>query len=81
MGIATQLLPSGELLKEAISTMASIAAMPVHAVRLTRESLALGYESGMAANEQADNFRFMALAQTKDRADRHDFFRENKSYR
>lgn len=81
MGIATQLYPAEQLLDQAISTMTSIAAMPEHAVRLTRESLAFGYESGMPANEQADNFRFMALAQTKDRADRHDFFRESKSYR
>lgn len=81
MGIATELHSAGELMDKAIATMASIAAMPVHAVRLARESLAFGYESGLPSNEQADNFRFMALAQTKDRADRHEFFRTNKSYR
>lgn len=78
MGIATHVYPQDELLAEAIATMQAIAHMPVHAVRLTRESLRLGYESGLPANEQADIYRFMALAQTNDRADRHEAWRTRK---
>ena len=78
MGIATHVYAQDDLLPEAIATMRSIANMPVHAVRLTRESLRLGYESGLPANEQADLYRFMALAQTGDRADRHEAWRTRK---
>jgi hypothetical protein len=52
--------------------------MPVHAVRLARESLTQGYESGLPATEQADLYRFMALSQTNDRADRHQAWRERR---
>lgn len=78
MGIAVAVYPTERLLPEAIETMRAIAAMPVHAVRLCRESLRYGYESGMAAAEQADVYRFMALAQTSDRADRHEAWRQRK---
>ncbi len=78
MGIATAVYPQDRLLPEAIATMQAIAAMPVHAVRLARESLRHGYEAGMAATEQADLYRFMALAQTNDRADRHEAWRQRR---
>lgn len=75
-GIVSHVYPADQLLPEAIATMKAIAAMPPHAVRLTRESLAMGYESGMKAAEKADLYRFMALAQTKDRDERHRAWRE-----
>jgi enoyl-CoA hydratase/carnithine racemase len=58
--------------------MQAIADMPPHAVRLARESLRLGYEGGLPAAASADLFRFMALAQTSDRADRHEAWRRRK---
>lgn len=78
MGILTTVYPREQLLPEAIKIMQSIAGMPVHAVRLARESLQHGYESGMAATEKADLYRFMALAQTNDRADRHEAWRQRR---
>lgn len=75
MGILTTIYPHEKLVPEAINVMQSIAAMPVHTVRLARESLHHGYESGLAATEQANLYRFMALAQTNDRADRHEAWR------
>ncbi len=79
IGIATELVPADELVQRSVETMQAIAKMPVHAVRLTRESLALGYDAGMKATQQADNFRFMALAQTQDRADAHEAWRMTRS--
>jgi hypothetical protein len=58
--------------------MQSIAEMPVSAVRLARESLRLGYEGGLAATAHADLYRFMALAQTPDRAQRHEAWRKRR---
>jgi enoyl-CoA hydratase/carnithine racemase len=81
MGLASQVYPPDQLVSEAIATMTSIAAMPALAVRLTRESLQFGYESGMPANEEADLYRYIALSQTAERADRHQYFRDNKSHR
>ncbi|MGD9892627.1 MAG: enoyl-CoA hydratase/isomerase family protein [Dehalococcoidia bacterium] len=78
MGIATHVYPQEQLLPEAIATMRAIAQMPVHAVRLTRESLRFGYDAGLEATQQADIYRFMALAQTNDRADRHESWRHRK---
>jgi len=78
MGIVVSVHAPEELLPEAIRTMAAIASMPVHAVRLARESLFHGYESGLAATEQADVFRFMALAQTRDTAGRHQAWRDGR---
>jgi hypothetical protein len=49
-----------------------------HAVRLGRESLRLGYEGGLPATASADLVRFMALAQTSDRAERHEAWRQRK---
>jgi enoyl-CoA hydratase/carnithine racemase len=78
MGIITTLYPQEQLVPEAIKAMQAIAGMPVHAVRLARESLHHGYEAGMAATEKADVYRFMALAQTNDRADRHEAWRHRR---
>lgn len=78
IGIATNVYQQDALLPEAIALMQLIAAMPPHAVRLTRESLRYGYESGLPGNQQADSYRFMALAQTGDRADRHEAWRTRK---
>jgi len=78
MGMVVSVLPSEQLVPEAIKTMQGIAEMPVHAVRLARESLRLGYEGGLAATAQADLYRFMALSQTSDRAARHEAWRKRK---
>ncbi len=78
IGICVSVHENDKLLPEAITIMQSIAAMPVHAVRLARESLFHGYDAGMAATEQADQYRFLALAQTEDRADRHEAWRERR---
>jgi enoyl-CoA hydratase len=78
MGMVVDVLPPDELLPEAIRTAQSIAAMPVHASRLARESLAQGYEAGLPATEQADLLRFMALAQTRETAGRHQAWREGR---
>ncbi len=76
MGMVVSVLPQERLVPEAIKTMQAIADMPVHAVRLARESLRLGYEGGLAAAAHADLYRFMALSQTSDRAARHQAWRE-----
>jgi enoyl-CoA hydratase/carnithine racemase len=78
LGLVVSVHPPEELLPEAIRTMAAIAAMPVHAVRLARESLFHGLEAGLPATEQADLFRFMALAQSRDSGERHEAWREGR---
>ena len=78
MGIVSRLVPHDELVPESVKVMKSIAAMPPLSVRLTRESLRIGYDSGMAATEEADSLRFLALAQTGDRADRHNAWRNSR---
>src|SRR5919201_1195463 len=78
IGMVVSILPPAALVPEAIKTMQAIADMPVHAVKLARESLRLGYEGGLAATAHADLYRFMALAQTSDRAKRHDAWRKRK---
>jgi enoyl-CoA hydratase/carnithine racemase len=78
MGICQSVHAPERLLPDAIETMQAIAAMPVHAVRLARESLFQGLEAGLPATEQADLLRFMALAQTRDTAGRHEAWREGR---
>jgi enoyl-CoA hydratase/carnithine racemase len=79
MGILSRLLPAETLVDDAVEIMQSIAAMPPHAVRMTRESLRQGFDSGMEASEQADLLRFLALSQTNARADRHEAWRTSRS--
>jgi enoyl-CoA hydratase len=78
MGMVVSVHPQAELVPEAVRTMQGIADMPVHAVRLARESLRLGYEGGLAATAHADLYRFMALSQTSDRAARHEAWRTRR---
>ena len=78
MGMVVSVHAPDALIPDAIATMEGIAKMPVAAVRLARESLRLGYEGGLAATAHADLYRFMALSQTKDRADRHEAWRKRK---
>jgi enoyl-CoA hydratase/carnithine racemase len=78
MGMVISVLPQEQLVPDAVKTMQGIADLPVHAVRLARESLRLGYEGGLAATAHADLYRFMALSQTSDRARRHDAWRERR---
>jgi enoyl-CoA hydratase/carnithine racemase len=53
MGMVVSVLPQAELVPGALKTMQGIADMPLHAVRLARESLRLGYDAGMAASAAA----------------------------
>jgi enoyl-CoA hydratase/carnithine racemase len=78
IGMVVSVHAQDELVPEAMRTMQAIAEMPVAAVRLARESLRLGYEGGLAATAHADLYRFMALSQTSDRADRHEAWRKRK---
>ena len=78
IGMVVSVLPQAELVPEAVRTMQSIADMPVHAVRLARESLRAGYEGGLAATATADLYRFMVLSQTSDRAERHEAWRRRR---
>ncbi|MGE3077269.1 MAG: enoyl-CoA hydratase/isomerase family protein [Dehalococcoidia bacterium] len=78
MGLVSRLVPHDDLVAEAIATMRKLTAMPVHAVRLAKESLRIGYDSGMTATEQGDAMRFLALAQTQARADRHEAWRAGR---
>jgi enoyl-CoA hydratase/carnithine racemase len=78
MGMVVSVLAQDALVPEAVRTMQSIAEMPVHAVRLARESLRQGYEGGLAATAHADLYRFMALSQTSDRAARHEAWRRRR---
>ena len=78
MGMVVSVHEPDALIDEAVATMQAIAEMPVHAVRLARESLRLGYEGGLAATAHGDLYRFMALAQTSDRAKRHEGWRERR---
>lgn len=78
MGMVVSVLPQEQLVPEAVKTVQGIADLPVHAVRLARESLRLGYEGGLAATAHADLYRFMALSQTGDRAKRHEAWRERR---
>jgi enoyl-CoA hydratase/carnithine racemase len=76
IGMVVSVHSQETLVPEAIKLMQGIADMPVHAVRLARESLRLGYEGGLAATAHADLYRFMALSQTSDRANRHEAWRK-----
>jgi enoyl-CoA hydratase/carnithine racemase len=78
MGIVVSVHAQDELLPEAVRTMQRIADLPTHAVRLARESLRQGYEGGMTATAHADLYRFMALSQTNDRAERHEAWRKRR---
>jgi enoyl-CoA hydratase/carnithine racemase len=78
LGMVVSVLPQADLVPEAVRTMQSIADMPVHAVRLARESLRAGYEGGLAAAATADLYRFMVLSQTSDRAERHEAWRRRR---
>ena len=62
--------PDG-LLEAACAAMRGIAASPPQALRLARDSLRFGYDAGLAATEQADLYRQMALFQTGGSARRH----------
>lgn len=78
IGIVVSVFPNDRLIPESIKTMQGIADLPPHAVRLTRESLRLGYEGGLAATAHADLYRFMALSQTSDREQRHEAWRKRR---
>jgi enoyl-CoA hydratase/carnithine racemase len=78
MGIASAVYAPEQLLPEAIATMEAITRMPPLAVRMCRESLREGYESGLPASEKADVYRFMLLGQTKESHSRHEAWRERK---
>ena len=78
MGMVVAVLSQDELIPEAVRQMQAIADMPATAVRLARESLRQGYEGGLPATAHGDLYRFMALAQTSERAERHEAWRKRK---
>ena len=78
MGLVVAVLSQDELIPEALRQMQAIADMPATAVRLARESLRQGYEGGLPATAHGDLYRFMALAQTSERAERHEAWRKRR---
>lgn len=76
IGMVVAVHSQDELIPEAIRQMQAIADMPATAVRLARESLRQGYEGGLPATAHGDLYRFMALAQTSERAERHEAWRK-----
>ena len=78
MGMVVAVLPQDQLIPEAVRQMQAIGDMPATAVRLARESLRQGYEGGLPATAHGDLYRFMALAQTSERAERHEAWRKRK---
>ena len=61
IGLVAAVYAPERLRDEAIALAQDVARAPVVAARLTRESLDLGYDSGLAATEQADRLRELAL--------------------
>ena len=61
MGLVVAVHPRERLREEAMALARDAARAPVTAARLTRESLDLGYESGLRAAEQDDLLRELAL--------------------
>ena len=79
IGVVVSVHEPDELLPTAVETMTEIIAYPPQALRLARESLRFGYDAGLAATEQADLFRQMALYQTRGSAEQHQPWRERGS--
>lgn len=79
IGLVVSVHPPEDLLSTARDTMSEIITYPPQALRLARESLRFGYDAGLAATEQADLFRQMALYQTKGSAQQHQPWRERGS--
>ena len=79
MGLVVSIHEPEELLPAAIATMKDIVGHPPQALRLARESLRFGYDSGLAANEQADLYRQMALYQTRSSSRQHEGWRGSGS--
>ena len=71
IGLVVSVHEPDELLPAAVATMTEIIAYPPQALRLARESLRFGYDAGLAATQQADLFRQMALYQTRGSAEQH----------
>lgn len=75
-GIVSKLVSDGSLLQTAQEVMADIARKPPIAVELARESLRASVDGGsMRQAELGDAYRYVALAQTKDAAARHEAWR------
>ncbi len=79
IGLVVSVHEPEDLLPAAIETMEEVIAYPAQALRLARDSLRFGYDAGLAATEQADLYRQMALYQTKGSAQQHQPWRERSA--
>jgi enoyl-CoA hydratase/carnithine racemase len=79
IGLVGKVYPQDELMPAALAQAEHIASLPPLAVRLAKESLNKGMDTGsMKEAAQADIYRFMALMQTEDRHEGHQAWRERR---
>lgn len=79
IGLANQVHPQDQLMPAALDFANHLASLPPLAVRLAKESLNQGLDTGsMKQAAQADIFRFLALMQTEDRREGHEAWRERR---
>ena len=80
VGLVSKVYPREELLPVALNVVGHIASLPPLAVRLAKESLNKGLDTGsMKEAAQADIYRFLALMQTDDRQEGHQAWRERRA--
>jgi enoyl-CoA hydratase/carnithine racemase len=78
-GMVTRVLPADELVPYAQEMMRTVAGHPPVAVRLARESLRQGIDSGsMRSTELGDTHRLMLLTARQDTAGQHQAWRDNR---
>lgn len=79
IGLANRVYPAEELLPATLELATHIASLPPLAVRLAKESLNQGLDTGsLKQAAQADIYRFLALMQTEDRQEGHAAWRERR---
>jgi len=79
IGLANALYSADQLMPAAVEMAEQIAALPPLAVRLAKESLNKGLDTGSIKEAaQADLYRFLALMQTEDRDEGHQAWRERR---
>lgn len=79
VGLASGVYSREELMPAALSKAERIASLPPLAVRLAKESLNKGLDTGSVKEaSQADIYRFLALMQTDDRKEGHAAWRERR---
>lgn len=78
-GLAQWLVPHGALMAEVAAIAEHLAGMPPLALRLAKESLNRGLDTGNVADASyVDLYRFMALSMTEDAKESHAAWRENR---